>query len=281
MCNMAASRSRERLWYYRLPRRLRLHLVLLRHQWPYYLRVLFWSPIELPRRLFFRFFLALLTRGWHSGIRLVCTQFGEVENRLFVQCTKDALDLIQRYDPRRFQRILREFQIIDNCALTCGGRYIRRLRRCEVDFGYYFDTTGGYLNPIHRGTDEYQRSLALYAATLIHEATHGKCYSHSIPYAEQNHLRIERLCHREEARFYSRLEQADPETFKEIGALLHPFQEEYYQQYWQQYYQQSRWEYIKQEFARLREAWRESGERERRLANEDGPDGAQNTDSTK
>jgi hypothetical protein len=118
--------------------------------------------------------------------------------------------------------------------------------------------------------DEYQRSLALYAASLIHEATHGKFDSHGVLYTAKTWLRIERLCHREEARFYARLEQANPDVFVEIGALLQPFQQEYYQRYWQQ----SRWEFAKRELARVRESWRDFGARERQLEEESRQDTA-------
>lgn len=265
---MAASRPQKRPWYYRLPRRLRLHLVFLRQRWPYYLRLTLLSPIELATLLFFKISHILLTRGWHSGIRLVGTHFGEGENQVFVDCTKDALDLIQKYDPHRFRRILREVRIIDNCPLTSAGRYNRQSRSCEIDFPHYRDTTGGYLHTRHRGTDEYQRSLALYAASLIHEATHGKFDSHGILYTAKNRLRIERLCHQEEARFYARLEQSNPDIFVEIGTLLQPFQEEYYQRYWQQ----SRWEFARRELARIRESWRDFGAQEQHLEKENRQD---------
>jgi hypothetical protein len=53
---------------------------------------------------------------------------------VFVDCTRDALDLIQKYDPRRFRRILREVRIIDNCALISSARYKRQYRCCEIVF---------------------------------------------------------------------------------------------------------------------------------------------------
>ena len=57
----------------------------------------------------------------------------------------------------------------------------------------------------------------MYAATLVHEATHGYIEAKGFRYIKPNRLRIERICRSEENRFLSRIDS-------EWGDALHnPF----------------------------------------------------------
>jgi hypothetical protein len=258
---MSASQPCRRPWYYKLPRRLRLHIVFLRAYWWRWLKyvIFFWSSF--PTWLIEKLGPLLLTRGRYEGIRLVCSHFGEATEQVFVECTTDALNLIRQYAPRHFRYLLKEVRIIDNAPLIYGGRYRRRFHACEVDFPRYQNATQGFLDPRYRGTDEYERSLAYYAATLIHETTHGRLYSFGIISTRETCLRIERLCHREEERFYARLEQ-QAEVFDGVSEFLEPFPEEYYRAHyhatrWNRW--KRGWEYL----CRVRESWQHAYGKER------------------
>src|SRR5690348_2743535 len=81
----------------------------------------------------------------------------------FVTFTKQALNLIERTDPRRYRRVEREIRYIVNTYLVSSAEYRRGIRRCSVDFARY------KVDPSH---PRYEWYLASFACTLIHEATH-------------------------------------------------------------------------------------------------------------
>ena len=62
--------------------------------------------------------------------------------------------------------------------------------------------------------------LRCYAATLVHEATHGAIYSRYIGHTRRNRLRIERLCHTETLRFLRRLDKPDRVWSEQIAGVF-------------------------------------------------------------
>jgi hypothetical protein len=172
--------------------RAKLHFLL------WYIRRYWFQLLVLPLA---RAMNALLAKPVHEGIGIMVVLPNSSNGSLFVVRTIKALELIKTRDPRRFRRIKREFRIItDMCPTGCGG-YNRPLRECWVDLAS-FDFA-----------NQPDLSLERYCCLLVHEATHGHCYSHYIPYDRNLRERIERLCRREEERFARR---AFPETCQEL-----------------------------------------------------------------
>jgi hypothetical protein len=111
----------------------------------------------------------------------------------FVEMTKEALDLISKNDRKHFFRIKQEIKYIVPGYIS-GAAYDRYTRTCTVDFQRYkFDKN-------------YNWYLYSYAGMLVHESTHGYLDSKGIGYTSKNRIRIERICHNEENRFYSKIE---------------------------------------------------------------------------
>jgi hypothetical protein len=132
----------------------------------------------------------------HKGIALGDVNFDPGDDAEFITRTKQALDLIEEKDPRRFRRVQTEIRFIVNKELNASGQYGRATRCCFVDFGRY---------PFHTHPDWY---LLLYAGTIVHEATHGALCSRGIPYTLGNREQIERICHAEQHRFLMRVKPA-------------------------------------------------------------------------
>ena len=145
----------------------------------------------------------------------------------FAQATRDALEMIQRYDPRRFRVIEREFRLIVNQSLASGASYDRSIRHCKVDFArYWVDADGCFC--ADRQAEDYEWYLARYASTLVHEATHGRLNSLHFAYTQTTRLQIERICVSEQRRFLSHLPQ-DSYDFK---AIVPGFDAERWEAHW-------------------------------------------------
>jgi hypothetical protein len=71
--------------------------------------------------------------------------------------------------------------------------------------------------------------LRCYAATLVHESTHGAIYSRYIGNTRGNRLRIERLCYAEQLRFLKRLDTPGRLWSEQIAGV---FDENYFVQYY-------------------------------------------------
>jgi hypothetical protein len=155
--------------------------------------------------------------GSHRGITICASSFSRVPGREFLQRTREALELVEHFDARRFRRIQREIRFIVHTELPSGANYRRVGRFCCVDFARY---------DFAKDRDWYLRG---YAATLVHEATHGAMYSRYIGYTGYRRLRIERLCRAEELRFLRRLDTPDRPWSEQI---VGPFDEQYFLQYY-------------------------------------------------
>ena len=140
----------------------------------------------------------------YRGIRLYDVNHNPHDDGAFVARTRQALDLIQAVDPRRFARVQRTIRHIVNGELHAGGSYSPG-EVCAVDFGRYrFDR------------NEYWALFQL-AGLLIHEATHGVLCAKNIPYLRRNWVQVERICRSEQNRFLKRLEP------RYGGSLQKPF----------------------------------------------------------
>ena len=162
----------------------------------------------------------------------------------FVQATRDALKLVERYDSRRLRVIEREFDLIVNQPLASSAAYERSTRQCKVNFTRYWTDENRQLCTDPQ-TEHYEWYLARYASMLIHEATHGRLYSSYFPYNKKTRTQIERICVSEQRRFLARLPQ-DSYDFRAIVPAFDP-------QRWEASWNMSR----KERFKRITQSLRE------------------------
>ena len=128
----------------------------------------------------------------YKGIVLCDLNFNDADDYDFLRRTKEALDLIEARDPRRFRRVQQEVRYITNIELNSCGTYRLSTKCCSVDFGKY---------PFDKNADWYR---CCYAGLLVHEATHGSLFAKGFPYNPSNREQIERICHAEAQRFMRR-----------------------------------------------------------------------------
>lgn len=189
--------------------------------------------------------LCLLTIDKVGTIKLVSigTHASNSNNKLFIDFTRQALALIQRYDRRRMRVIEREIKYITKQEFTQGAYYNSLIQECLINFTQYQHLLDK--NPHH-----YEWYLAHYASVIIHEATHGRLDSLGFPYSPATRARIERICWMEQKRFSSRL-PSDRYDFS--NDLIPPFQESDWHNYWHL----SRWQRAKELLDYLRRMWQE------------------------
>jgi hypothetical protein len=154
--------------------------------------------------------------GSYGGITICSATFSQISGKQFLERTIEALQLVERIDPRRFRRIQQHIRFIVHGELASGACYWRLGRVCIVDFGRYDFAT------------DHDWYLHSYASALVHEATHGAIYSRYIAYLARNRLRIEKLCHTEERRFLQGLDTPDRSWSDQLAGV---FDEQYFVQY--------------------------------------------------
>jgi hypothetical protein len=102
---------------------------------------------------------------------------------------EQALCLIKRYDPIRYNRIHRYLDAIWVCHLPgLYGQFRKVYKRCDID-----------MRSVRRSTSER------IAAVIIHESTHAHPSMIKIGYAEHLRHRAEALCMRQELAFARKL----------------------------------------------------------------------------
>lgn len=116
----------------------------------------------------------------------------------------NALELIRRTDPRRFARV---------------KRFIRRVFVTKQRTWAFYWRFGKICSLRKLAMPESFRSLAVYdyAATLVHESTHGLLYAKGFLHSRVNRGRIERICVKEEARFLAKFPSIDQKLELVIG----------------------------------------------------------------
>ena len=140
----------------------------------------------LLRASYKRTILSILVRTLVSGREERKTVFTKVE---------EALLLIKKFDPKRFNQIQR----LVRCIFVFGdptarGKWHQDLQTCEIQ-------------------EEYVRlpdtAISEIASTIVHEATHARLMRLGIDYQEPKRLRIERLCFKASQAFARRLPKPD------------------------------------------------------------------------
>jgi hypothetical protein len=149
------------------------------------------------------------------GIRIA--DFGPPEHQ-FTATIADALALIRDVDPLRWRRVQRLRWIV-NMSLPLGaesGEYMHPARMCAIDFAP---------SPDHTPVELSLRS----AGTIVHEATHCLLHERGCQYNKRNWRQHERICHREENRFYRAVEANRPHS---AVHLISDFDETRWYPYW-------------------------------------------------
>ena len=102
-----------------------------------------------------------------------------------------ALNLISKFDPRRYRQIKRDVKRIWIAAAPgyCA-QWIDELQTCILDTDYF------------RRIDI---SASEMATTIIHEATHARLDKFKIGYSEEIRVRVEQICFKSEIAFAKRL----------------------------------------------------------------------------
>jgi hypothetical protein len=131
------------------------------------------------------------TLGTYAGIAIIDPGRARDSRSRFLSCTVEALQLIERLDPIRFGRVQRQLKSI-LCAdpeSSFIGSYDGKRGWCWVNFTK--------LNFV-----EYPNAMpCIYAAILVHEATHGAISNGEIPLVDVGHNSREYYCDAEASGF--------------------------------------------------------------------------------
>jgi hypothetical protein len=150
------------------------------------------SPLDRIERFLQNILLRLSTSRIVDGLWIGAAE-GEREPSL--DRVEGALRLIKTYDPRRYQRLLRDLDRIWVHLLTgYVAQFNGSLRACEIEIRFV----------VNENT-----TLEVLAATIVHEATHARLEHCGIQYDAALRERIEKACIRQEVLFASRLPGAD------------------------------------------------------------------------
>ena len=123
-----------------------------------------------------------------------------VEEELFSRI-EDGLALILDAQPWRARRLSYDIQRVLSVYPT-GAQYVPSIRSCVI----------GYLDLLHLTREEI-------AATIVHEATHGRISNAGIEYHPDCRERIERVCLRAEKNFLRALSGQPRLERRELGSL--------------------------------------------------------------
>ncbi len=167
-------------------------------------------------------------RGSYRSVQLVDMKFrkesdGKAEGRdAFLTSAWAALALIEHNDPAAWRTVEREINYLVNFYLNSAGSYDRRRRACNVDYERCF-----WKPDLTEATREWY--IAALAATIVHEATHGRVDSLGFSYNKATRERIERMCVNRQRRFLSRLHS----DHYDLTTLRAPFDVKQWDSSWQ------------------------------------------------
>lgn len=187
--------------------------------------------------------------GKFDGIVLTTTLPDRAGNELFVQTTDEALAWLKEEAPRHYRRVLRHTRFICDQPLPSCAQWSEGNKACIVDFSRW----APLISPDHEDRDWY---LADYAATLVHEATHGRLEALYFPYTKATRSRIERICmHAEQGVLKCLWEWENDEARDGFFQDYQQEQQSGYSTYWQLS--------VRQKWAQIRETIRRVRTRER------------------
>ena len=153
-----------------------------------------------------RFQLWMSDHTPYDGLTLSVLDLHNDSDALLVR-VKDALALLERYDPRRYQRLKRDCPHIWTTLLTGAvGRYNHGLKAILLDQRYVSGST----------------SSSEIAATVVHELTHARLARCGIGYPEPDRGRVERACYTEELAFARLVPNSDALVMRIQKSLARP-----------------------------------------------------------
>ncbi|MEX2120642.1 MAG: hypothetical protein WD847_13700 [Pirellulales bacterium] len=176
-------------------------------------------------------FRALVNKRELHGLLVAEGPHRRFQDEGFHDAVAEALDVLERYDPRRFARVGRNLRAICNGPLASTALYQPHTGICWIDMSRFESWRG-------------EAALAvLLAATIVHEATHGELRRLA---RTRRNLREEAICHREEWRCFKLLAsragiEVSQEWLEEVQQFDPSWHREYYARPW---------------LAHLREQWR-------------------------
>jgi hypothetical protein len=161
--------------------------------------------------------MAKNTSATFEGIKITHQVMKYTHYEEFVRITCEALQLVQDYSPRHFERIQHHVRFISYERLISGGQWNTATATCKIDFSRIYPWFTEEQNS-EASDDDWH--LTYYAGILIHEATHARLEALGFPYTKNTYQRIERICETEERRFwwavYTFTEAEKQESLQEI-----------------------------------------------------------------
>ena len=133
--------------------------------------------------------------GRIDGVAVCDLVASDLPNSTFLRPTMKAMELIQKFDPRRYSRVCRQIRYIVNRPLISAGNYERDGRICNVDYNK------------HYASEQPEWRLRSYACLIVHEATHGLLMEKGVNYDNKTWQRVEELCSLEEYRFARKVDE--------------------------------------------------------------------------
>ena len=145
----------------------------------------------------------------YDGIHIVDASLRKDLQGAFVRMSIEALKLVARKDPRRYQRIRKYVHFIVHRELYPNvASYWRWPPACLVDFARF-----------HYGASPRVRTVQL-ATTFVLEATYGRLRRRGVPTIQTRRvrLRMARICHDEETRFAAAVDPRFREVYQNGNA---------------------------------------------------------------
>lgn len=143
-------------------------------------------PLSIARKLLDRLLIRLSPSIRVDGLWVGA--FCGDEQKVFEKL-RSAFEFIQKYDPSRYKRILREFDKVWVISLPgYPAGFAPDNRRCVIDDRHVLTSPVEFI-----------------ASSLVHEATHGRLDRCGFGYSEDIRYRVERLCIRQERAFAARI----------------------------------------------------------------------------
>lgn len=138
-----------------------------------------------------RLLLRLAESRFVDGLRIAA----ESDDEAALQRVQAALGLIRTHDRRRYDRILKDIELIwirllPSALALCNDA----LRACEIDTRFVRDES---------------TTPEMIAAAIVHEATHARLSRCGFAYDLERRQRIEAICVRRELAFAARLPDGD------------------------------------------------------------------------
>jgi hypothetical protein len=119
-------------------------------------------------------------RGFHV---VVDNSRPDIETSVVLQRLDDALALIERYQPWRFEHLRRDLRQIWITRYPCRGAYLPEQRTCMTELTFLART---------------DISAAPVAASIIHEGMHARVHAMGVSPLSRDAAREERICRRAE-----------------------------------------------------------------------------------